>query len=79
MAKQTLKAGEKVDAKAVCARLPQGLEARLAAENQGHLIDLIDQALAMYPDDVGRAAIRLMQLSGRVPTEAQTAEMLGEK
>jgi hypothetical protein len=79
MAKQTLKAGEKVDAKAVCARLPQGMEARLAAELQGDLIDLIDQALAMYPEDAGRAAIRLMQLSGRVPTEAQVAEILTGK
>ena len=77
MAKQPVKLDVKVDAKAVCAKLPQGMEARLAAENRGDLIDLIDQALAMYPEDAGRAAIRLMQLSGRVPTEAQVAEILG--
>ncbi len=84
MAKQTLKAAQaalvKVDAKAVRARLPKGVEERLVAEMPAHeLHALIEAASGMFIDDAGRAAIRLMQLSGRVPTEAQVVEMIGEK
>lgn len=72
-----MKTLSKLTEKDLSARLPAKLLAALKRDAGEYFKAHVSRAIATWPEDAGLAAVRLVQLCGRIPTAALVAEIRG--